>query len=675
MKFERIVLNNFMRYKGKNVIEFSCDDKRNVTIVLGDNTVGKTTLAQAFRFGLYGQILVEAGKKESDYVLLNKDVIEFMDEKSKGTVGVEITIQNGDKRYRLNREITYGLKLIRQQLELSEKARKLELTEEKISDPSVSVKVEGDNDKIQSVINEMFPNDLSSYFLFDGEKWRDTKLEGIRDDIKKSVYKLTGLSSVKNAMYHLKDMGSGSVISQMKKNIQGNGQIYDNIQNDIQKLERKKENAKERIANNEVQLKKHQKEIEKIENWLEENKSTEQLQKSIRNGRIVVNSRDKNVKQTYKQLRDKWSNEPWMYFSRPMIQEAMKLLKETNHERRDIPHMHQSTIDYLIQRGECICGAPITSESEAFNHLMEQRNYLPPADIGTLLGSFEKTGKRWLNRYDDFKKNVLDAALEETDAIREYDEAVLELKEMEQKIIKNVDFTEKRNEMNYHKSEMNKLTSEIFALKEMIESCDKTIVIKEQEKETMELRNMKNQQWKKRIAFAEKLYDRFKMEFSQKEKKLFLTLNDGIQENFDKMFNAKDKRIYLDDGYHIEMEYRNDKGGYTVENNLSEGEKVARNFAFIVTIMEYSMKQKEQDKNMVDTLPIVLDGPFSKLGQENIGLIAKVLPEISEQVIIFMLKKDWEYTGLDEYVGKRYVIQKRPEESYATIQEVDSDGV
>lgn len=247
MKFERIILNNFMRYKGKNVIEFSCDDKTNVTIVLGDNTVGKTTLAQAFRFGLYGQILVESGKKESDYVLLNKDVIEFMDEKSKGTVGVEITIQNGDKRYRLNREITYGLKLIRQQLELSEKTRKLELTEEKISDPSVSVKVEGDNDKIQSVINEMFPNDLSSYFLFDGEKWRDTKLEGIRDDIKKSVYKLTGLSSVKNAMYHLKDMGSGSVISQMKKNIQGNGQIYDNIQNDIQKLERKKRTQKKEL--------------------------------------------------------------------------------------------------------------------------------------------------------------------------------------------------------------------------------------------------------------------------------------------------------------------------------------------------------------------------------------------------------------------------------------------
>ena len=49
MKFEKIVLQNFMRYKGENRIDFSCDDTKNVTVVLGDNTVGKTTLAQAFR--------------------------------------------------------------------------------------------------------------------------------------------------------------------------------------------------------------------------------------------------------------------------------------------------------------------------------------------------------------------------------------------------------------------------------------------------------------------------------------------------------------------------------------------------------------------------------------------------------------------------------------------------
>lgn len=35
MKFEKIVLKNFMRYKGVNTIEFSCDPNKNVTVVLG----------------------------------------------------------------------------------------------------------------------------------------------------------------------------------------------------------------------------------------------------------------------------------------------------------------------------------------------------------------------------------------------------------------------------------------------------------------------------------------------------------------------------------------------------------------------------------------------------------------------------------------------------------------
>ena len=55
-----------------------------------------------------------------------------------------------------------------------------------------------------------------------------------------------------------------------------------------------------------------------------------------------------------------------------------------------------------------------------------------------------------------------------------------------------------------------------------------------------------------------------------------------------------------------------------------------------------------------------------KLGDENIELIAKVLPQVSEQVIIFMLKKDWEYTKLDPYVGSRYYIDKKPEESFGS---------
>lgn len=669
MKFERIVLNNFMRYKGENRIDFSCDDIKNVTVVLGDNTVGKTTLAQAFRFGLYGEILVEDGKKKEDYVLLNKDVIDMMDTNSQASVSVELVILNEDIRYVLKREIIYGLKLVKSQLELKEHKHILTLRKENSRDTDAASYIK--EEKIQGMIDELFPRDMSNYFLFDGEKWRDIKRGGIRDSIKESVHKMTGLSAARKAMYHLKDMGGSSAISKMKKNIQGSGQIYDNIQRDVDSIYRKIEKAKDKITLNEADINKHNREVEQIEKWLEENKSTEEVQKNIKNTRIVLNARDKTVEQSYKVLRNQVSAQPWTYFARPMLEEALAILKKTSSERRDIPHMHQSTIDYLIRRGMCICGTPIHGESEALAHLLKERNYLPPADIGSLLGSFEKTAERWRGKYDRYKENVMEAAADQTDAINEYDQTVIELKQLEERLEQqldgNLNFTEKRNDLKYHREQINALTADTYGQKQMSETYRKQIERLEQEKAAMELKNKNNQMWKDRIVLAEELYQSLSEEFDEKEKKLFFSLNQGIQKNFENMFNAKDKRIYLDSSYNIMMSYKNEKGGYSVENNLSEGEKIARNFAFIVTIMEYAQNQKLQKDQMMDTLPLVLDGPFSKLGQENIGLVAGVLPEMSEQVIIFMLKKDWDYTKLDEFVGKRYEIDKRAEESYATI--------
>lgn len=53
-------------------------------------------------------------------------------------------------------------------------------------------------------------------------------------------------------------------------------------------------------------------------------------------------------------------------------------------------------------------------------------------------------------------------------------------------------------------------------------------------------------------------------------------------------------------------------------------------------------------------LPLVLDAPFSNLSNANTGLVASRLPESAEQVIIFMLDKDWKASGLSKYTKKEY---------------------
>ena len=70
-----------------------------------------------------------------------------------------------------------------------------------------------------------------------------------------------------------------------------------------------------------------------------------------------------------------------------------------------------------------------------------------------------------------------------------------------------------------------------------------------------------------------------------------------------------------------------------------------------------------------DTLPLVLDGPFSKLSSINTAKIAEVMPSIADQVIIFMLDKDWEVSRLSAYADSlhTYRIRKDAEMNSSTI--------
>ena len=53
-------------------------------------------------------------------------------------------------------------------------------------------------------------------------------------------------------------------------------------------------------------------------------------------------------------------------------------------------------------------------------------------------------------------------------------------------------------------------------------------------------------------------------------------------------------------------------------------------------------------------MPLLLCGPVSAFGNDNSRLVANRLPEFAEQVIIFMLDKDWEASGLEEFTHSQY---------------------
>lgn len=669
MQFEEITMFNFMRYKGENTIKFSCDPKRNVTVVLGDNTVGKTTIAQAFRFGLYGVIQMEHGRKQEDYTLLNKDVIEMMDANSRGKVSVSIVMRQDDedRRYFLKREIVYKRTYPAYRIEPLTKQVKLSYTG--IRNHAGAI-VDVAEKELQTVIQELLPKDLSQFFLFDGEKWNDGGNSGQKEDIKESVHKLTGLTSVHNAMYHLKDMGSNSVLSQIRGKIDKGGAIADSLEKDVEKDEYLIQKEQERLEVCQKNIAYEEQVLARIDEYLSSHRETEMAQRAYKELERSLERAKNSQIPAYRTLVQNFSEKGMFYLAKPMLERCTALLEETKQDRKDIPYIRQASIDYLLNNHRCVCGACLQEGSEAWKNLLQQREYLPPADLGSLLGNFRATARQWNNRGDGLAEQMLEQAQQVKKNVEEYTDLQNRYTSEGKRLDENIDFAEKRKEEAECKTRIRQLERELHAIEDNIASKKRHIEKINIELEEMAVKSASNRMYQEQMEWVSALYERLKEEYSAKEKKTFVSLNQKIQDNFYRMFRAKDKKVELDKKYNINMLYKQGEA-FAIEKNLSEGEKVARNFAFIAALLEYEKDLKSSGDINATTLPIVLDGPFAKLGKENIKLISAVLPLVADQVIIFMLDKDWKYTDLDSFVGSRYEIVKHEAQGYASIHKVE----
>ena len=106
MLIKNIRLKNFRQFKGDQVLEFACDPDKNVTVMLGENTFGKTTILQAFNWCLYD--IAEFPKDSNPDFLLNLEVAdESAGVQQKVDVEVEIELEHKGIIYNILRSRTY----------------------------------------------------------------------------------------------------------------------------------------------------------------------------------------------------------------------------------------------------------------------------------------------------------------------------------------------------------------------------------------------------------------------------------------------------------------------------------------------------------------------------------------------------------------------------------------
>ena len=670
MLIKSIKLQNFRQFKGTQKLTFSDDPEKNVTVLLGDNTFGKTTILQAFNWCLYG--MADFPKDSNPDFLLNLEVAnELAGVQQKSEVSVELVIMHKDMEYIILRKQPYvdrgygNWTALQNQLSVSYK------------EDGITKQVrEGEE---QRIINGILPQSLSGYFFFDTERVTDI---GSRKDLSDAVRGLLGLAAISNARKHLGSRSlKGTAIGQWNASLDSTGderaqKAQETIASETERmesLEREVENAEKELISLNAQK-------EKIAEVLRDNQSTAELQrrKQVLEGRIANEKSDLEI--CNKLFLDYFNNSAITYFMLPLMDQAESCLINANIDDCGIRDMTELSIRDIINRRRCICGAKIeVSEdgkmgNEAYLHILEELKYLPPENIGTAIQGFKQlieNDRRSIVQFYPAIEQQYKEIQKHRDTIASTED---EIARIDESIFGKENMGSYEADMNRIKENIKRMTEKKAKCDREIGACQSAIDAAQKVYDSLVSASDRNKKLITYIAYAEHICDWIDGTYEEKEKDMRNNLQNKVNEIFSKMYHGQ-RRVQIDKQYHVTLFAT--INGKEVVTGESEGLKRVKNFAFIAGLVDLAKEKATLGRSASDSItldseayPLVMDAPFSNADETHVKNISSVLPEVANQVIMFVMEKDWQYAEpvIAGKVGK-YCKLKKCSESHTIIEE------
>lgn len=123
--------------------------------------------------------------------------------------------------------------------------------------------------------------------------------------------------------------------------------------------------------------------------------------------------------------------------------------------------------------------------------------------------------------------------------------------------------------------------------------------------------------------------------------------------------------LSLDEKYNVLLSADGAKLPQGDDIETSTAQSISIIFAFIAGVIKMAKENQNSDDRIAQTepYPLVMDAPLSAFDKKRINTVCDVLPNIAEQVIIFIKDTDGELAEnyLDPKVGKRYKFAKKTE--------------
>jgi len=654
MILKSLILKNFRQFHDSTINFAHGNQQKNVTIVIGDNGTGKTTLEQAVIWCLYGEIKFKQR-------LLNDDVWDSLTDEEQKDASVTLILEHAGLTYTITRCATYQKNAespINTTVSMTYFGSATNGRQEKVEDY-----------KCKTEINKILPEGLSSFFFFDGEKI-NTMSEQISDkkkvyDFESAVKNMLGMGGIKQAMDHIDGRGRITVVRKLRdemddsndSSIAALNKTIEDDRSELKKIDDDKIILEDRIEKANTEKDKAKQDIRQYEDGA---KLQDQKEKLEDRQNKALDSKAQNQKDIAKLFQDNIL--PIASFG--LISRALIKLSHLNLDNIDAPNITKETIDWLLfKRHKCLCGCELTEGSNAYSNVKAWCKFVPPENMSSVARYFKGQAYHCLLSYNEqsFKETVkekLVAISKEEDTVQECDDKIKEFayaisgdnKGTIEELNKHIKQCEEQE-----KSAREQLEANI----EKKGSLKNEIDMSEKELQNLIQKNIRNKKLKNSIDFAQQLYHFLERIYLDEEKKIKDRLERTINELYQKIFNCE-LHLTISDGYRVTIQ--SSKNSRKIE--ASAGQNNAAVFAFIASLIKLARENGDSNNDDLRLLsseiyPLVMDAPLSTFDNDRINAICATLPEIAEQVIIFIKNTEGDIAKkrLSNRIGAFYTLK------------------
>ena len=636
-------LKNFRIYKGSDDdgyerIKFSSGDK-NITIIQGNNEVGKTTIMNALTWCLYNK---EFYKKEGKKPLWNSFAAEQLENGEEDFVEVSIEMEDES-----NNTVTFKRILNFYKNDLGKVIRgnsTFEITED-----------DGINTKqflsTETYLNKHLPLKLRKYFLFNGEqlgKFFDLSTSG---NIKDSVDQLSQLNLLNRLVSHL-DSIETTHINRGKKLSPNLAKIRNDIkkEEDICKNNKKNhDDAKKTRDDLGTKIKDLEDQISSIKG------DPQELMNERKEKENELDDTIKDIKENDKEYKDYLLDNFFLIIGYDALNE-LQTIGEGLAIQNFIPaDIKKSFLKQLLDNQICICGEPLEEGSEHYQHVLNLFNDTNPVtdieeEVNTLLGSTKVHISDYPLDFKNMLVNIKKAGKDLVNKKKKLNDRIVEI----DNLLENIDAENIISIQNKLKSYR---TSRDTAIKEMASS---EIAIASSEKKLKKLYKDEEDELKKVDQFNE---NELRLNFIKHIKEISNCLKDEISEEMHSKLEKTTTEIFTEmhwktiyDRVEIDEDYLvtafQKDGDVNTANDLSDGGSLTLALAFTLALNSLSGFE----------LPIVIDTPMGDLDEDIQMNIAGFLPNYSKEKQVTLLVKSKEYTkefreSVIDYVGNEYKLE------------------